>query len=48
MALRDVKPLSTKQWTQVTDALKAGPTPEQKRLRAEAIMFAKLIREEKD
>ena len=28
MALREVKPLDTKQWAQVQDMLKTGPTDE--------------------
>ena len=46
MALREVKPLNAKQWKQVTDALKAGPTLEQKRHITEAIKIARHIREE--
>ena len=48
MALREVKPLNAKQWKQVTDALKAGPTPEQRRFKAEAIKTARQMREETD
>ena len=48
MTLREVKPLSKRQWKQVANILKAGPTPEQKRLKAEAVELAKQIREEKD
>ena len=47
MVLREVKPLNAKQWKQLTDALTAGPTPEQRRFRLEAIGIAKQLREEK-
>ena len=47
MPLRYVKDLSPRQWKIVTDALKAGPTPEQRRFVAEAIEIAKQMKEEK-
>ena len=48
MVLREVKPLNAKQWEQLTDALTAGPTPEQRQFRLEALEIAKQLREEKD
>ena len=47
MPLRYVKDLNAKQWKQVTDALKAGPTPEQRRFIAEAVEMANQMKEEK-
>ena len=40
MVLREVKPLNAKQWKQLTDALTAGPTPEQRQFRLEALEIA--------
>ncbi len=37
MALREVKPLNSEQWTQVTTALKSGPTTDQKMFLKEAL-----------
>ena len=47
MPLRDVKPLSPRQWEFVMEKLKAGPTPEQRRFKAEAIEMTKQMKEEK-
>ena len=48
MALREVKPLNKEQWKQVTDALDAGPTAEQKEYMIEARKIAKQMREGKE
>lgn len=48
MALREVKPLNTAQWKLVTSALKAGPTPEQKKFVADAVARAKQLQESKN
>ncbi len=48
MVLREVKPLNAEQWKQVTTALKAGSTPEQKQFMVESIERAKKMKEIKD
>jgi len=45
MALREVRPLNAEQWKQVTTALKAGPTPQQKQFIAIALERAKTLQE---
>jgi len=44
MALREVKPLNTEQWEQVTTQLKNGPTEQSIETVNEAVDFAKKIK----
>ena len=44
MALREVKPLTAKQWEQVQKMFREGPTPESRRVRREALKRAAQIK----
>ncbi len=48
MALREVKPLDNKQWNQVVDILKKGPTTQQRKMMTEAIAKAKKLNVQRD
>ena len=45
MALREVKPMDDKQWKQVTDQLKAGPTKESIKTVKAALELASKLKE---
>ena len=47
MALREVKPLDAKQWKQLTDDLKKGPTPEQVEFARESIEYFRRLEQER-
>ena len=45
MPLREVKPLTAKQWEQVQRMFREGPTPESMRIRKEALARAAKIKD---
>ena len=46
MPLRDVRPLDDKQWSQVTEQLKAGPTNKSTKTVNDALRLADKLKEE--